>query len=327
MPEEITAKPEKPKSSPKDVFMHLLMIGMLYVGAFSFVSLWFDYINFLFPDALNYYYQGILDGILFATATLVVVFPVYLLLSRLLEKEMAADPEKRELRARKWLVYLTLFIAAIAIIVDVVRLIYDFLSGALTTPFFLKIFVVLLVAAAVFGYYLWDVRRKSGAETKIPKTLALVVSLVVFGSIVGGFFIVGTPSHQREARLDNQRISDLQNMQSQIINYWQQKNTLPAKLSNLADSISGFVPPKDPETGMEYEYSVKDPLSFELCAAFKTASIGTDMTGGYSKPLPIGYSGDPYNQNWSHQAEHTCFLRAIDPELYKISKPVPIMVR
>lgn len=326
MPEETTIKPEKQKSSPKDVFMHLLMIAMLYVGTFSFISLWFDYINFLFPDALNYYYQGILDGVLWATATLIVVFPVYILLSWLLGKEMTAEPEKRELRVRKWLVYLTLFIAAIAIIVDVVRLVYNFLSGELTLPFFLKILVVLLVAAAVFGYYLWDVRRKAGVPATLPRTLAWVVSVVVLGSVIGGFFLVGSPAHQRDVRLDDQRVGDLQNIQSQIINYWQQKNTLPVKLSDLQDSISGFVPPKDPD-GAAYEYTVKDPLTFELCATFKTANIGTDTAGRYSKPMPVGFSNDSYSQNWNHRAGRTCFSRTIDPELYKINKPIPVMMQ
>jgi hypothetical protein len=327
LPAEASAKAgEKPKSSPKDVFMHLLMIAMLYVATFSFISLWFDYINFLFPDALNYYYQGILDGVLWATATLIVVFPVYILLSWLLGKEMAVEPEKRELRVRKWLVYLTLFIAAIAIIVDIVRLVYNFLSGELTTPFFLKIFVVLLVAVAVFGYYLWDVRRKAGVLTTLPKTLAWVVSVVVFGSIIGGFFLVGSPAHQRDVRLDNQRVNDLQNIQSQVLTYWQQKNTLPTKLSELEDSISGFVPPVDPD-GVVYEYRAEDPLTFELCATFKTASVGTDTAGRYSKPMPVGFSNDPYSQNWNHGAGRTCFSRPIDPELYKINKPIPVIVQ
>lgn len=316
---------EKHASSPKDVFMHLLMIAMLYVGTFSFISLWFDYINFLFPDALNYYYQGILDGVLWSTATLIVVFPVFILLSWLLGKEMALEPEKRELRIRKWLVYLTLFIAAIAIIVDVVRLVYNFLGGELTMPFFLKIFVVLLVAAAVFGYYLWDVRRKSGTESVIPKTFAWGVSIVVLGSIIGGFFLIGSPAHQRDVRLDNQRVGDLQNIQSRVVSYWQQKNILPEKISDLEDSISGFFPPVDPD-GVAYEYIVKDSLTFELCATFKTTSVGND-TSGRTKPMPIGFVGDPYNQNWNHDVGRTCFSRPIDPELYKTNKPIPVMVQ
>jgi hypothetical protein len=327
MTEETTIKTEKQKSSPKDVFMHLLMIATLYVSTFSFVSLWLDYINFLFPDPLNYYYQGILDGILWSTAVLIVVFPVYIFSSRLIAKEMAAEPEKHEIRARKWLVYLTLFLAAIAIIVDVVTLVYNFLSGELSVKFFLKIFAVLLVAGAVFGYYLWDVKRTPWQASKLPRMFARVTSGVVLASIITSFFLVGSPAHQRDVRLDNQRVSDLQNIQSQIINYWQQKEQLPAKQEDLSDSISGFMPAVDPETGAAYEYVVKGTLEFDLCATFKTASIGTDTADRYPKPMPIGFSGDPYSQNWTHEAGRTCFTRSIDPALYKINKPVPVIVQ
>lgn len=327
MTEETINKTEKQKSSPKDVFMHLLMIATLYVSTFSFISLWFDYINFLYPDALNYHYQGILDGILWSTAMLIVVFPVYLLISRLIAKDVSAEPEKHELRIRKWLVYLTLFLAAIAIIVDVVTLVYNFLSGELSVKFFLKILVVLLVAGAVFGYYLWDVKRTLGQASNLPRMFAWITSGVVLASIITSFFLVGSPAHQRDVRLDNQRVSDLQNIQSQIVSYWQQKDQIPAKQEDLSDSISGFVPPIDPETGAAYEYVVKGVFEFDLCATFKTASMGTDTTDRYSKPLPIGFSGDPYSQNWNHGAGRVCFFRSIDPDLYKVNKPIPVVER
>jgi hypothetical protein len=222
-------------------------------------------------------------------------------------------------------VYLTLFLAAIAIIVDVVQLIYNFLRGELTTSFFLKILVVLIVAVTVFGYYLWDARRKAGVATQIPKMLAWSVFVVVLGTIVGGFFIVGSPAHQRDIRLDNQRVSDLQMIQSETVNYWQQKNVLPTKPSDLQDSISGFATPVDPETSAEYEYIVKGDLSFELCAIFKSESVGAVGNGGMTKPVRV--SGDPYSENWTHTAGRVCFKRSIDPELYKINKPIPVMVR
>lgn len=325
MDKEIIIKPERQKSSPKDVFMHLLMIGMLYASVFSFSSLWFNYINFLFPDQLNYH-NGAEDSILFATSLLVVVFPVYILLSWLLGKEMATDPEKRELRARKWLVYFTLFVSAIAIIVEIVQLVYNFLSGELTTPFFLKICVVLLVAVGVFGYYLWEVRRKEDTVTKIPQILGWVVSVAVLGSVVYGFFLIGSPAHQRALRLDNQRVNDLQNIQSQIINYWQQKEKLPEKIADLSNSINGFVPPIDPETNTSYEYAVKEPLVFELCAVFKTENNGNNV---YNRSIPTTYpkSLDAYSQNWPHNIGHACFIRTIDPELYKLNKPIPVIMQ
>jgi len=317
----------KPKASPKDVFMHLLMIAMLYVSTIMFCVLWFNYINFLFPDALNYYYQGISDEILQGMATLIVVFPVFILLSWLLGKDMIAEPEKRKLGVRKWLVYLTLFIAAIAIIVEVVRLVYNFLYGETAISFYLKIFVVLVVAVSVFGYYLWDVRRKAGDVSKMPKTFAWTIGVIMVASIAYGFFLIGSPAHQRDLRFDTQRVNDLQSIQYQAINYWQKKNALPAQLSDLNDSLSGFVLPTDPETKGPYQYTATDPLNFELCATFKAKSIDNGVPQPMYVSAPMTKTGiEPKADSWSHEAGRVCYKRTIDPAIYTIDKPVQVIV-
>jgi len=318
------------KSSPKDVFLHLLMIGTLYVSTFMFSSLWFDYVNFWFPDKLNYNYRAILEGILVGSATLIVVFPVYLFTSWLLEKDISIVPEKRELRVRKWLVYLTLFIAAIAIIVEVVRLVYNFLSGELTMNFFLKILIVLVVAAVTFGYYLWDVKRTVGSASILPKYLAYGTGVVVIASVALSFVLVGSPAHQRAVRFDDQRVSDLQNVQYQIINYWQQKEILPAKLSDLTDSVSGFTAPTDPDTRASYEYTAKGPLSFELCATFGAKSVDNGAPDrAYSTPEVSMLVPEKFAlaETWSHEPGRVCFERTIDPAIYKINKPLPVIIQ
>jgi len=237
-----------------------------------------------------------------------------------LGKDLASNREKRELKLRKWLIYFTLFISAVTIIVDLIMFVYNFLSGELTIQFFLKILVVLLAAAAVFGYYIYDLRRKN-MKSKIPKMLAWTLSFVILASIIAGFFIIGTPAVQRERRFDEQRVEDLQMLQGQIINYWTQKEVLPQNLGELEDSISGFVVPEDPDSDSPYEYNVIDSLSFELCAIFKTSS---DDFGPTSNKVRVVLPYDLFQQNWSHEAERTCFTRIIDPELYKSGKNIEI---
>lgn len=275
--------------------------------------LYIQYISALFPDPLNFYYTGMANGVRWATSILVIAIPVYILTSWLLGKDLREIPAKRELKLRKWLTYFTLFISAVTIIVDLIMFVFRFLNGDLTIQFFLKVFVVLLVAAAVFGYYIWDLRRKN-TKTKTTKILAWILSIVVLASVVAGFFIIGTPAEQRERRFDEERVGDLQVLQSQIINYWTQKEELPAELDDLQDSISGFVPPKDPATDLPYEYYIIGDLSFELCATFETSSkdFGSGYKGGrYISPYEL------FQQNWEHEAERTCFERTIDPDLYK----------
>jgi len=314
---ESPAQKLKLKSSPKDVFMYLLAIGVLYVSVVSFIALLHQYINFIFPDLLNYYYYtGILNTILWSTSALIVVFPTYLLLSWLLNRDIAREPEKKELRIRRWLIYFTLFISAITIIVDLISLIYNFLGGELTIRFLLKVLVIFLVAAAVFGFYIWDLRRKDIMKSMKTRIIAGVASAVVLISIFGGFFITGTPVHQRQVRLDERRVGDLQMIQNEIVNYWMQKGEIPESLDVLENDITGFKPPVDPETNAAYEYRIVDPLTFELCAVFKTStSYAVQTYKGIPEQITPYY--DPYQQNWNHDKGRVCFVRKIDSELFK----------
>lgn len=151
------------KTSPKDVFLHLLSIVTLYTCAVAFLVLVFQYVNVVFPDPVSpdgyYAASGSYRAIRWSIASLVVFFPVYLLTMRHLEKSYQKNPSKRGLRIRKWLIYFTLFAAALIILGDLVTLIYRFLEGELTVRFILKVLAVLFVAGSVFGYYFWDVRR------------------------------------------------------------------------------------------------------------------------------------------------------------------------
>ncbi|MCX6779972.1 MAG: DUF5671 domain-containing protein [Candidatus Magasanikbacteria bacterium] len=303
-------------SGPKDVFLHLFNIVTFYLTIIGFITLYIQYINAAFPDALNYYFQSIAGAVRISSSILFISVPAYLLSSWLLAADLRVVPQKRDFKLRKWLLYFTLFISAIIIIIDLITFIYNFLSGELTIQFFLKILVVLAVAGAVFGYYIWELKRED-LNSKVPKMLAIILAVLTIVSVGAGFFVVGSPATQRNRRFDDQRVSDLQNLQGQVVNYWTQKAIVPAKLSDLQDSISGFRVPSDPETGAAYEYRIIDKLNFELCASFKTS--GPDV----NQPRSMIYSpNDPYSQNWAHKAERTCFDRTIDPELYKSQLPV-----
>ncbi len=312
------------KNTPKDVFLHLLNILTFYLSIIGFIILYIQYISALFPDPLNFYYTAIANSVRVSTSIFVVAVPVFILTSWLLAKDLKSIPEKREGRLRKWLIYFTLFVASVTIIVNLIIVVYNFMSGELTIQFFLKTLVVLLVALAVFGYYIWELRRKDAGTSRVPKVLAWTLASVVLVSIVAGFFIIGTPSEQRARRFDEQRVGDLQVLQNQILNYWIQKQSLPVTLNILEDSISGFIVPKDPDSDASYEYVIVSPLSFELCATFKTSTKDFKASYKGSRAFyvePVSYGS--FQQNWDHEAERTCFSRTIDPELYK-QKQVPV---
>lgn len=139
--------------------MHLLAIVTLYGSAISFITLAFQLINTWYPDVLNYSY-GSVQTIRWSASMLIVMFPVYVWIMWLINRDFAKDPIRHEIRVRKWLGYLTLFLSAITIIIDIVTLVYNLSGGELTVRFILKILIVLLVAGLIFFYYLKDLRKK-----------------------------------------------------------------------------------------------------------------------------------------------------------------------
>ena len=313
----------KTKSTPRDVFLYLLGMATLYFSAFWLIRLLFEFTNVAFPDALNPYYDAG-SSMRWAIASLTIVFPVYVWVTWFLGRDMKRNPEKADIKIRKWLVYLTLFLAALLIIGDLVALIYYFLGGDLTFRFVLKVGAVLAVGAMVFGYYFYDLRKKANAFSQSAKIFVWIACGAVAVAVVAGFFVAGSPFRQRLIRFDNERVSDLQIIQSQIVNYWQTKKNLPANLNDLKDSISGFVPPQDPEkTHPPYIYNVKGPLTFELCATFNLPSFGKDRFGAPTPAYPATvYEGGFAGENWNHGVGEQCFPRTIDPERYGIPKPL-----
>jgi hypothetical protein len=300
------------RNIPRDLFLHLLAVVTLYWSAVSFVTLVWQYVDYFFPDILNRYYNyfSFTGPIRFAVSSLIIVFPVFILVSWFLNKIYAKESQVRESKIRKWLIYLTLFIASLVIIGDLIIVINTFLGGGITTRFILKALSVLLVAGVIFGYYLDDVRRE--IPTKSAKYFAWATSLLVLIAIVGAFFIVGSPMTARLMQFDQQKISDLQGIQSQIVNYWQRKEILPSSLSDLNDTISGYKVPVDPQNSADYEYNIKDAanLVFELCATFNKS--GNDQYYNASVPMSVGSIA----QNWDHTAGRVCFKRTIDKQLY-----------
>lgn len=309
------------KTGPKDVFSQLLATIGLYVSVIAFGSLIFALINLYFPDVLNYDYRSYTkESLRWPLAILVIIFPLFIWWNSYVQKDFERNPDKKELKSRKWFLHFTLFAAAIVIVGDLVSLVFRFLNGDLTIQFVLKILAVFLISASVFIYYLWNIRKNIPA-TRDPRMKWFVRAIVAIAGffIIFSFFAVGSPFSQRLKRFDERRVSDLQAIQSEILSYWQAKKVLPRTIDELRDELRGFIPPKDPETGESYEYRILGSLKFELCADFKISNKQESETGKVPVPAIPNGSYYPYpaiEDNWLHNAERTCFSRTIDPDRY-----------
>lgn len=305
---------DKPKATPKDFFLWAGAMLTLYVGVFSFVALLFDYIEYTFPGSWynQYGYNPFQGSVSYEMASLIVLTPVFMLLMRSLRRTMQKDPSRREVWVRRWALFLTAFIAGATIVIDLIVLLTTFLRGEeLTTGFLLKVLVVLLVAGAGFMHFLADIWGYWDKNPRYARYINWAVGAVVLAAVLSGFVIIGTPAEARKALLDQQRVEHLQQIQSQVVYYWQQKEVLPGTLDSLAeDPLSSFMLPRDPHTGEAYEYEVTGPRSFRLCAIFETDRSLPD------EAMRSVYSDLPAPEKWHHSEGRTCFDRAIDPDLY-----------
>lgn len=303
----------RPKVTPKDFFLWLGAMVTLYWSATSLILLIHEYIEVYFPDPSQYYYGDPYSGtIRFAIASLVVVFPLYVILMRMVHEDIRKGPEKKELWVRRWLVVLTLFIAGLTIAIDLIAVIYSFLDGDLTTRFLLKALTIFVVLGGGFWYYLHELKGTWESNESRSKLIGAVVSSIVALSIIGGFFIIGSPIEARLHKIDNQRINDLSVIQSQVLQFWQYKEALPENIGELNDPLSGFILPVDPSTGSSYRYESTSDASFKICATFDAESIESELTRPAS-----------FEDNWQHTSGEVCFDRTIDPERYPpFPKPV-----
>ena len=310
---------DKPKVTPKDFFLWAGVMVSLYGGVVAYITLVFDYINHAFPNPVtNAYYPGAYSAsISYESATLIVLTPVLLVLMRLIRRSIAEDPSRREIWIRRWVLFLTLFLAGATLVVDLIVLVNTYLQGEdLTAGFLLKVLAVFLIVGLGFLHFLADLRGYWEREPARARMVNLAVGFLVLATIVAGFFIIGTPQDIRKQKQDAIRVQDLQNIQWQIVNYWQQKEKLPASLSDVNDPISNNIVPVDPQTKEPYEYETTGVLSFKLCGTF--AGKGNSMKNvSFARPAaPMSVGGKELPDNWQHDVGRTCYDRTIDPERY-----------
>ena len=148
--------------SAREAFIYLLLFSTLYFFSWNLGSLLFKLIEHALPDPADAKWQMVRLGasIRWSISALVIAFPVFAFLSRQISRDVARNPIKRLSPVRRWLTYLTLFVAAGVLIGDLTTLVYNVLGGELSLRFVLKVLVVGLMAGTVFGWYLWDLRRE-----------------------------------------------------------------------------------------------------------------------------------------------------------------------
>ncbi|MGH9161704.1 MAG: DUF5671 domain-containing protein [Vicinamibacteraceae bacterium] len=148
--------------SARDAFVYLILFMTLYISAYNVGALLFRLIDMAVPDpaATAVFSQYVPAAIRRSIASLIVAFPIFLFVSWSVSRAVRLSPSRRASPVRRWLTYLTLFVAASVLIGDLIALLSGLLGGDVTIRFVLKVLTVGVIAGMIFGYYLWDLRSE-----------------------------------------------------------------------------------------------------------------------------------------------------------------------
>ncbi|HEY3971814.1 MAG TPA: DUF5671 domain-containing protein [Candidatus Sulfotelmatobacter sp.] len=285
-------------TAAKDAFFHLLIFSTLAIWTIGLGVLAFTMIDRWLADTLFSagYYQGYdIYSAAGSMASVLVAFPIYLLVSRAVLHDEGIHPEKLNSPVRKWLTYMALVIAACVIIGDLIAALTYFLRGEITSRFLAKAFVVLVLSGGVFFYYFGGLKRSEESEPHDKwsrnRWMAGVSGVAVVVMLIFGFSYIGSPRSQRLLRADAKRVQDLYQLSDKIHTIWNSNQKLPGHLDELPDMVFA-----DPITRVAYEYRVAEGSHYELCATFAATSEQNESI--------------PRSKAWSHSAGRHCF--AID---------------
>lgn len=279
--------------SSREAFLYLLLFVALHLVAYHTGAVAFALIGRAWPDPmLDAQVAGRLrDLVRFSVASLLVAFPVFLLTSRIVGRAVAREPEKRDSGVRRWLTYLTLFIAACVLIGDFIAVVLGALKGELVTPFVAKAIVVGAIAGWLFLHYLGGMQRDESDTPRAPRSALLprLAAAVVVLAVGLGLWLSGAPAVARQEQFDRQRLLDLSRLSTELLEHRRSTGALPSELGAWArENRSGTgLRVADPETRAPYDYTRVAADSFVLGATF-------------ARPDSIAPEGAGVSPFWSH---------------------------
>ena len=288
----------------REAFFHLLSFVALYTTTISLIVLFFQYINRLLPDAAFenvYAYDSSMSLIRWSLAAVIVSYPLLVWMSRLIRKDIAQHPEKAWSGIRRWLTYLTLFVAATTVMVDIITLLFTLLEGEMTLRFLLKTLTIFLLVGSVFAYYFLSL-RETDQEKLNTKFLYGTIAIVGI-ALVWGLMIVGSPASERLQKFDERRVEDLKKIESEIHNIvydLRSSRPYPAELTIVnpipetlveVQERAEYTRPSihDPETSSLYDFVRLSDTRYELCAVFNKERK------------------EQFDVSWNHPSGRHCF--------------------
>ena len=151
----------KPYISARDTFLYLVLFSTLYSCIFNFGSFVFEIINHFVPETEFHIAtkQSFAESIRWSVSSLTIALPIFLLVSRHLNRETKNNPYVQHSKVRKWLTYITLYLASGTLMCDLTVIVFNFLGGGSKLRFLFKAVIIAIIAVIVFTHYLREMRK------------------------------------------------------------------------------------------------------------------------------------------------------------------------
>ncbi len=295
------------KISVGEIAVKLFSFVLLAIVSISLGTLFNQIINKYIPDDLERGFKADVfstEVIHYAIAALLIGFPIYYFTMFLWFRSFRKSEGKVETTSTKQLTYIVLLITSVLIVINLIRTVFTFLQGELSTRFFLKTLVILGISGIIFVFYFLErkkIQYKKEISRRVFQLFGAIVSIIVIIAIILGFVAGGLPSTERKKNLDKKRVQDLRIISDCIKRYAKHNNKLPQSLKEVRSASSCSIK-KDPKTNKFYEYNViSDNLQntevnreakFEVCANF---SLNADEYNYFSD-----------DSKWKHKAGRDC---------------------
>jgi hypothetical protein len=163
-----TAVPARAQSgeNARDAFLYLLNFITLGFWTVALGQIFYTLVGRWFPDVVqaDSYVQPLRDSISGQLATVIVAFPVFLLVHSLIARELRKRRDLYYSGIRRWLTYLALVLAALTVLADAIWFVTSLLRGELSVRFLGDSLVLLLLGGGVFAYYLLTINPPAARE-------------------------------------------------------------------------------------------------------------------------------------------------------------------
>ena len=271
-------------SGPREAFLHLLAMLLLYMTAFATGAVLFLAIDVFLSDPTKRGISGAESMARFHAAILLASLPVLALVRWAIKRDILRNPAIRIAPVVRTLSYITLLITSLILVCDMVAVLLGFLNGDLTLTFILKSGVVLLLAGGIFLWYISGLNFEEKLGEDEQQDALMQESLWRPRLALAGFFtaslclalalwIAGNPVSQRLLRLDSQRVANLRSLQNAVERFYQKEKRLPEDLDELKTFPDTYnYETTDAVTAAPYFYSSTSKTDYKLGAVFDLAT-------------------------------------------------------